>query len=86
MPTEITNLVAYVKGNTVTLVWGNLPDTARNLVFRDGSMIDDTETGIVTYEIRMCLLVHIVTKLYPLEIRPHCPFRLAPSPPLGLRE
>ena len=49
MPTEITNLKAVVSGSTVVLTWGNPPDTARNLVFRDGKMIDDTTAGIVTY-------------------------------------
>lgn len=49
MPTEITNLKAVVSGTTVVLTWGNPPDTARNLVFRDGKMIDDTTAGIVTF-------------------------------------
>ena len=49
MPTLITNLVATVSGSTVTLTWVNPTDTARNLVFRDGKMIDDTDTGITSY-------------------------------------
>ena len=49
MPTLITNLAASVNGTTVVLRWNNPIDTARNLVFRDGKMIDDTSSGIVSY-------------------------------------
>lgn len=49
MPTLITDLTVTVSGSTVTLNWVNPTDTARNLVFRDSKMIDDTETGITSY-------------------------------------